>query len=178
MPSETSAPQSIEVPALKEAATPCEKLLLVRAAKVQADDPESFGSIYHAVGDDDLDEFITGLTRLAKGYADWLKPLDQATLAETLAAFADMLQVSCPSDMGIELMLEAMADFPANLMPIARLKVARSHKYARLPYPKDFIDAVAGELAWCEGQIKWVQTMRDRFIRARNLRATSRRMTP
>lgn len=170
--------EPVEVPQLLEAATPCDRLLLRRATTVKQNDPTSFRSTYEALPDADLDALIEGLERIGDAYAAWLKRVTKPDLLNLLADFADMLQVSPPNAGGIDLYLAAMDTVPAALVPIARVKVAKTHRYARLPLPADFEKAIAGEMQWCTNSLAWVMHLRLDFERARTLRLSMRRMQP
>ena len=49
----------------------------------------------------------------------------------------------------------AMENMPALLMDRAIRHVARTHRFARLPLPSDFIAGVAGEIAYCQTKKGW-----------------------
>ena len=99
----------------------------------------------------------------------------RAPLLETLADFADMLQVDAPNAGGIRLYEASMSDFPGNLMDRAAAKVARNHRFSRLPLAADFHKAIVPELEWIRAKRSWVSFLLSYFNRAIALKAAQER---
>lgn len=74
-------------------------------------------------------------------------PADARQITDGLQSIADMLQVSLPSERGLKLYLAILSEIPEPLFRQACKRVATSHRYARLPNPADFIDAVSEDMA-------------------------------
>lgn len=120
--------------------------------------------------DSEIDPMLAHLRRIAGVFEEKLVPATRGQILTVLADFADMLQVRAPSDSGIELYVVAMEDMPAVLLDRAVRHVARTHRYARLPLPSDFINGVQGEIAYCRGKKTWpgsLITRLDNVLRRR-----------
>lgn len=151
---------------------PCDRLLLDRAGKLFAQ-RLNFQDNYESLSDSELADMIGALRRIVHAYADWLQPATETEVLETLADFADMLQCDAPRAAGIALYTEGM-QMPKQLLAIARRKVAASHRFSKLPLPRDFLNAVDGEQAWCQAKLAWVNTLICEFQRAADRRNQGR----
>lgn len=76
-----------------------------------------------------------------------MAPADARQITDGLQSIADMLQVSLPNERGLKLYLAILSEIPAPLFRQACKRVAAHHRYAKLPTPADFIDAVSDDLA-------------------------------
>jgi len=161
------------VPELLEAVTPFGKLQIERASNLNQR-ADGYRPSFLECSVEDLEQIIAGLREAGACFAAWLRPVTADQLLDRLAAFADMLQVAAPSEAGIDLFVEAMGDFPGNLLARAARSVARTHKFSRLPLPADFLKAVEGELAWIKGRQAWVRTLQGKFENAHSDRTIRR----
>lgn len=94
------------------------------------------------------------------------QPGTKEQINELLIPFAEMLGCKVPGDAGLDLMATALRALPYVLYPLASVRVATTHRYARLPYPADFLTAVAGELIYLEQQLSQVQFQRSAIASA------------
>lgn len=85
-----------------------------------------------------------------KDFAEWQRRLEYETrptsmpeIIEMLADFADMLQVGVPREKGLQLYEAALDRLPRPCLDPIKLALARSHRFARLPLPADFLNAGA-----------------------------------
>jgi len=161
------------VPEILEALTACAKLRLERASQVYNDNRGELH--YPDLTLEVMQELVEGLLAVDRTYGQWLAPIESAPLLETLADFADMLQVDAPNAGGIRLYEAAMSDFPGNLMDRAAAKVARNHRFSRLPLAADFHKAIVPELEWIRAKRSWVSFLLSYFNRAIALKAAQER---
>lgn len=168
-----------EVEAMTQALPDFAKQSLATAAAVIAKSTEPpYDRWFPELSDSQINDLIEGLEHYEAGIIQWMQPVTVTDVAFALAAFSDMLDVSVPGDAGIELYLAAMSNIPARLMPTAMHKVATTHRFARLPLPRDFLEAIAGELAWCEAKQAYAAGLRNQFTKARIKREQQRRRYP
>lgn len=78
-----------------------------------------------------------------------------------LLQFADMLGCKVPQDEGLNLMTKTLEALPRLLYDVAAERVAATHRFARLPYPSDFLGSVAGELAYLDRQRGIVEALKS-----------------
>lgn len=75
-----------------------------------------------------------------------MRPASDNTIIKTLAGMAEAFQVDMPQDVGLEIYVAALRDLPRPAFMAAVQSLVRSHKWPRLPYPADFIEAAQPEL--------------------------------
>lgn len=68
-------------------------------------------------------------------------PASEGAIARTLGAMAEMFQVQVPDQGGLDLYIAALKTMPRPAFIVAREKLIVTHKWPRLPYPADFIEA-------------------------------------
>lgn len=102
------------------------------------------------------EETLASVERVAQRASDALAeaaaPGDMEQVTNLLIPFAEMLDCNVPGEEGLALMEAALAFLPASLFDTAKVRVAQTHRYRRLPVPADFLKAVGGELAYLEQQ--------------------------
>jgi hypothetical protein len=81
------------------------------------------------------------LARALDGAQRALAPASRAEYATGLTALAELFQVQVPSDTGLDLYLNAIKHVPKPAFMRAIGVLSRSHKWPRLPYPADVLDA-------------------------------------
>lgn len=128
------------------------------------------------IGDEDLVQLqavcAAAIARIDRACA----PGTEADVAELLLGFVEMLNTLEPGPKGIELFCAALEPMPLALYDRARIIVARTHKYRNLPTPADFFAAVAGELAFVEGQRNLIRSVSEAVTTTLNRRDHNRRM--
>jgi hypothetical protein len=70
----------------------------------------------------------------------------EEVIIKTLAGMADAFQVDLPERVGLEIYVAALRDLPRPALVAAVQSLVRTHKWPRLPYPADFIEAAQPEL--------------------------------
>lgn len=71
------------------------------------------------------------------------RPTAMPEIIDMLADFADMLQVGVPREKGLQLYEAALDRLPRPCLDPIKLTLARTHRFARLPLPADFLNAGA-----------------------------------
>lgn len=166
----------LEAMAMLEEGTASDKLLLARATALYNEQNRQGAAqrFYGTVDDDTLQDMIAAAQRISIAYETWMQPAGETAILEALADIADMLQCSVPNANGIALYTQAM-NVPHRLLDLAKRKVAASHKYSRLPLPKDFNDAIIDAVAWCNLKRGWPSMLSNDLSRAFNLRTNRRK---
>jgi hypothetical protein len=94
-----------------------------------------------------LKEAETHLTELLDAFDSALmRPATDEYILKALAGLADAFQVDLPERVGLEIYVAALRDLPRPAFKAAVKAVVRRHKWPRLPYPADFIEAAQPEL--------------------------------
>lgn len=75
-----------------------------------------------------------------------LAPATKEQILSAVGSIASMLQTTLPDEDGLKLYLYGLSHIPAEIFKEACLRVARTHKYPRLPLPADFAAAVQNEV--------------------------------
>jgi hypothetical protein len=101
-------------------------------------------------------------------------PADARQIMDGLQSIADMLQASLPNERGLKLYLAIMSEIPAPLFRQACKRVATSHRYARLPNPADFIDAVSEDMAHARMHITRLEATLKQLVKATEKQAQPR----
>lgn len=68
-------------------------------------------------------------------------PATDGAIVRTLGAMAEMFQVQVPDQGGLDLYVAALRSLPRPAFVRAREQLIATHKWPRLPYPADFIEA-------------------------------------
>lgn len=102
------------------------------------------------------------LTKLHARYA----PASDEEMLRTLEKMAEMFQVSVPEADGLELYLAALRELPRPAFVKAREALLREHRWPRLPYPVDFIEAAKLTVASLETATRIVAYHHERCITA------------
>lgn len=84
-----------------------------------------------------VDSLTTDLARLD----DLALPASDPAIIKTLSALADVFQVTLPDDLGLEIYVTALRSIPRPAFVRAREQLVLTHKWPRLPYPSEFIEA-------------------------------------
>jgi hypothetical protein len=88
------------------------------------------------------------LTDLARAFnAGPMAPASEDAIIKSLAGMAEAFQVDLPERVGLEIYVAALRDMPRPALVAAVQSLVRTHKWPRLPYPADFIEAAQPELA-------------------------------
>lgn len=145
-------------------------LLMQRANSVWAQAKETVAEGMPSVPLDALEEFVDKLDDVRLAYRELFAPAGAADILDTLADFADMLQVNAPGEAGIDLYVAALDTLPRVLLRRAAVALAREHKYARLPLPADFLKHVTAENSEILKRVGWVDFLQTHFLRALNVR--------
>lgn len=127
------------------------------------------------LSDDEIATMMLELENYAVTIETACRPANKTEILQTLADFADMLQVAVPGDAGIDLYLAALDNLPKILLPTAAKRVAQTHRFARLPLPSDFLSSVAGEIAYCTARRAWPRGLIDRLSKIETRRRRDRR---
>jgi hypothetical protein len=94
-----------------------------------------------------LREAETHLTELLEAFDNALmRPPTDEYILKTLAGLAEAFQVDLPERVGLEIYVAALRDLPRPAFKAAVKEIVRRHKWPRLPYPADFIEAAQPEL--------------------------------
>lgn len=94
-----------------------------------------------ALNSDSLKSLSLAATEAAEQYRQMAAPPTDEDILRTLQKMAEMFQVSVPSEDGLELYVAALRVLPRPAFVQARETLLRTHKWPRLPYPADFIEA-------------------------------------
>lgn len=70
-----------------------------------------------------------------------LAPADDAAIIQALTSLATLFQVSIPEGDGLALYVAALAGTPAPALQEACVSLAREHRYPRLPFPAEILEA-------------------------------------
>jgi hypothetical protein len=70
-----------------------------------------------------------------------LDPAGPEQITKALAAIADMLQVALPEEDGLALYVALLSKLPYPVLRQGMVRVAETHAWPRLPYPKEILDA-------------------------------------
>lgn len=140
-------------------ATPSESALLARL--VEALRPRETIDVYlECFNDHELDQLIELADNMPYRIDESLPPASKAQMLHVLADFADFLQVSVPGDAGIALYLSALEDVPFQFLTVASERLAKQHRFARLPLPADFRKHIEPEIAGVEAlKHAWATTV-------------------
>lgn len=115
------------------------------------------------------DELLEAREQLAHALAEAklaMLPADARQITDGLQSIADMLQVSLPGERGLKLYLAILSEIPAPLFRQACKRVATSHRYARLPNPADFLDAVSEDMARARMHLTRLEATLKQLVKA------------
>jgi hypothetical protein len=94
-----------------------------------------------------LREAETHLTELLDAFDNALmRPPTDEYILKALAGLAEAFQVELPERAGLEIYVAALRDLPRPAFKAAVKEIVRCHKWPRLPYPAEFIEAAQCEL--------------------------------
>ncbi len=93
-------------------------------------------------------------------------PATDQEILKTLAALAALFQVAVPDQDGLELYVAALRKLPRPALREARDWLVLHHKWPRLPYPADFIEAGKDSADRLALYTKVVRQMRAKCFRA------------
>lgn len=68
-------------------------------------------------------------------------PASDEAIIKTLTSMSEMFQVAVPEEQGLELYVAALRTLPRPAFVRARERLIVTHKWPRLPYPADFLEA-------------------------------------
>jgi len=85
------------------------------------------------------------LERTINRFDEFIQPVTEVEILETLRALAATFQLTVPDAVGLELYVAALRTIPRPVFVEARKQLVLHHKYAKLPYPADFVIAGAFE---------------------------------
>lgn len=91
-------------------------------------------------------------------------PASDEEILKTLQKLAEMFQVSVPEPDGLELYIAALKPVPRIAFVKARETLTRTHKWPRLPYPAEFIEAAEPTTKSLQAAIRSLIHHRDRCI--------------
>lgn len=98
-----------------------------------------------ALGSASLQAAIDTLTTDVLALDEIALPASDTTIIKTLSALADVFQVTVPDDLGLEMYVAALRCIPRPAFVRAREQLVLTHKWPRLPYPSEFIEAARPE---------------------------------
>lgn len=80
-----------------------------------------------------------------------MRPASEEAIIKMLGGMAAAFQVDVPERTGLEIYIAALRDLPRPALEAAVQSLVRSHKWPRLPFPADFIEAAQPELEALRG---------------------------
>lgn len=163
------------IPELVDALTPSERKALELAGITFSMTSDGNGWRNDKVTDETLRSLVASLEHIVAKMQDWDKPVTRDQLIKGLGDFADMLQVSTPEAGGVDLYLSALSTMPSVAWNQALIRLARTHRYSRLPLPQDFLHAVQPELEWLFQQKSWPTFLLSHLKRLQDARAFAQR---
>jgi hypothetical protein len=99
-----------------------------------------------------LTEARRELTDLLRNFdVQQMQPASRDTIIKALAGMAEAFQVDLPEAIGLEIYVAALHDLPRPALMAAVQSLVRSHKWPRLPFPAEFIEAAQPELEALRG---------------------------
>jgi hypothetical protein len=91
------------------------------------------------------------------------EPAPDTVILKSLEGMAEMFQVAIPDTVGLELYVRALKILPRPAFVRARDNLLRTHKYARLPYPADFVREGSETVSSLNAAINFVKGQRRRL---------------
>jgi hypothetical protein len=75
-----------------------------------------------------------------------MAPASDEAIIKALGGMAEAFQVDLPEQTGLEIYVAALRDLPRPALVAAVQSLVRTHKWPRLPFPADFIEAAQPEI--------------------------------
>lgn len=100
-----------------------------------------------------------------------MRAASEDVIIKTLGGMAEAFQVDLPERIGLEIYIAALRDLPRLALTLAVQSLVRTHKWPRLPYPADFIEAAKPEVEALQSSRKRIAGAIERVTHALALNA-------
>lgn len=100
------------------------------------------------------------LRQIQGDLAEYRPPSDPVQIIKSLELVAKTLQVELPDEDGLMVYAAILSELPTAVLKQAVIEVCRTHRYANMPKPADFLEA-AKDQAW---QWRWLHMRLEQWI--------------